>query len=129
MTNYLMSTNTETQDIVDTHVVEVSYFIGRVHTFESKYHEEFPGGWGEFFADFLNGKTDKGNLDYDEWGFLCEHFMKELTQSPFEPPGDCADSQEKPEAYSGFFFCGRSFVRSESIFRETRRNACWLPAL
>ena len=80
-------------------------FLQRISFFEQKYRDKFQGGWVEFYFAHTLGKTDESNLDYDEWAFLCEHFMKELTES-WRPPGGDVNSQEKPELNSGFSFAG-----------------------
>ena len=61
----------------DTHALAPGYFRDRMTYFEQHYRGAYRTGWGEFFAAYSNGLTDKGNLDYDEWAFLCEHFMRE----------------------------------------------------
>jgi hypothetical protein len=86
---------------IDAHALAPGYFHDRMIYFEEQYRQKFQTGWGEFFAAYSNGRTEKGNLDYDEWAFLCEHCMRKLTQ-PFQPPGICVGSREKPETDSGF---------------------------
>ena len=63
------------------HEVEPGYFKIQMERFEQLYHCEFPGGWGEFFNAYSAGTTDQGNLDFEEWAFLCEHFRRELSNS------------------------------------------------
>jgi hypothetical protein len=101
--------------------VEVGYFRHQVDVFANKYQSEFEG-WGDFYARYANGLVDKGNLDYDEWAFLCEHFMKELTVSG-EPPGNSVDLHEKPETFSGFCFLGelRCLIQQLISVRLRRR--------
>jgi hypothetical protein len=89
----------------DAHALAPGYFRDRMTYFEEHYRGTYRTGWGEFFAAYSNGLTEKGNLDYDEWAFLCEHSMRELTQR-FEPPGVCVSFREKPEADSGFSIRG-----------------------
>jgi hypothetical protein len=101
-----------------THVVESGYFRERMHHFEDQYRAAYPRGWGEFFADYSNGKTDEENLDYDEWAFLCEHFMRELTGSS-QPPGDCGESQERPERFSGLSFLGDTICSIQISISQT----------
>jgi len=100
-----MPSNVETAEQFDLAQFEVEegYFIAQVGRYEEKYKEEYPHGWGEFFAAYLSGRADEGNLDYDEWAFLCEHFMSQL----WIPPGDpYSPFHEKPETISGFSFLG-----------------------
>lgn len=89
---------------IDAHALAPEYFRERMSHFENQYHDRFQTGWGEFFAAYSNGLTEKGNLDYDEWAFLCEHFMRKSWQ----PPGICIGSHEKPEIDSGFSIGGRN---------------------
>lgn len=86
-------------------IVQRGYFRSRLDFFEAKYIAAFPRGWGQFFMQYSKGKTPPGNMEYDEWAFLCEHFWEELTQS--WPTGDCENSKEEPEVISGFSFEGR----------------------
>lgn len=88
---------------IDAHALAPEYFDERMTHFEEQYHDKFHDGWGEFFAAYSNGRTEKGNLDYDEWAFLCEHFMRKWAQPCWQqPPGVYAGSREKPEIDSGF---------------------------
>jgi hypothetical protein len=91
---------------IDAHALAPGYFDDRMRQFEEQYRKEFPNGWGEFLAAYSNDRTEKGNLDYDEWAFLCEHFLRNAF--PWQPPGECTDFQEKPELISGFSFGGGS---------------------
>jgi hypothetical protein len=91
---------------INVHALAPGYFDDRMRHFEEQYHKDFPNGWGEFFAAYSNGLTDKGNLDYDEWAFLCEHFLRNAFL--WRPPGECLALQEKPEINSGFSFEGRN---------------------
>jgi hypothetical protein len=89
----------------DAHALAPGYFEERIAQFESQYRDKFPSGWPQFFAAYSSGKLETECLDYDEWAFLCEHFMRELTQT-WQPPGTCVSSREKPEVASGFSFGG-----------------------
>jgi len=91
---------------IDAHALAPGYFDDRMRHFEEQYRKDFPHGSGEFFDAYSNGRTDKGNLDYDEWAFLCEHFLSNAF--PGQPPGECVDIPEKPESISGFSFGGES---------------------
>ncbi len=96
--------------------VDNGYFKEQNTRYEERYRDQFPNGWGEFFAAYSKGEVDKGNLDYDEWAFLCEHFMSQS----WAPPGSSATCHERPEMISGFFVFGRSIVRSRAIFWGAR---------
>jgi hypothetical protein len=85
------------------HVLEPGYFDARRHHFEEQYKSTFPAGSGQFFDAYSNGDTDLGNLDFEEWAFICEHFLVSITES-WCPPSECAKLQEKPESNSGFSF-------------------------
>ena len=93
---------------INAHKVEPGYFKKEWIEFEVKYRSEYPNGWGQFYAEYLKGNTDPCNLDYDEWAFLCEHFMaEELSCGEYGfPPGAATSHQEKPESASGFSFAG-----------------------
>jgi len=104
----------------DVHIVQEQYFRDRWNYFQEVYKNEYPGGWAMFYAAYLNGCTDPANLDYDEWAFLCEHFMRDLTQS-WQPPGNCSDFQEKPEANSGFSFVRQNRCSIRISISETSR--------
>ena len=107
MTNFTSEEMTLQEFCLADHAVEPEYFLNQVKHFEEKYQEQFPEGWNEFYVAYSLGITDKGILDYDEWAFLCQHFMRELTQS-WQPPGEASQAQERPEANSGFSFEGRT---------------------
>ena len=92
------------------HWVATGHFYAQISVYEEMYRESYPEGWGDFLAKYSKGETDPSNLDYDEWAFLCEHFMQRLTQG--EPPGSEVDCQEKPENVSGFSF-GRKVIFGE----------------
>jgi hypothetical protein len=66
---------------ISAHALAPGYFDDRIHHFEEQYRTVFPLGWGEFLDAYSNGRTDKGNLDYDEWAFLCEHFLRDAFHS------------------------------------------------
>lgn len=107
----------------DAHALAPGYFDDRMDHFQKEYRDKFPDGWGQFFADYSCGLTEKGNLDYDEWAFLCEW---KLTQSS-QPPGICVSSHEKPEVDSGFsigegFACLIHFNTS-TVWRRPSANA------
>jgi len=93
---------------IDAHGLAPEYFEQRLGQFEKQYREKFPKGWPEFYAAYSKGDTDVNNLDFDEWAFLCEHFLRKKTQT-WQPPGMCVSSSEKPEAVSGFSFVGGGF--------------------
>lgn len=87
--------------------VEAGYFKTQMDRFEEMYRTEFPSGWGEFFAAYSIGQVDKTNLDYDEWAFLCEHFMYQSWA--WDPPEDPTDPhREKSETISGFSVLGEN---------------------
>jgi len=123
--NNSISENTTNQCFdLSSYEVEPGYFQEQSLEYEKKYKREFPGGWGEFFGLYSSGRTDKGNLDYDEWAFLCEHFMiQELTHSS-SPPGKRDSCREEPETISGFSFAGEAFVRPYSVLRNCKANSC-----
>jgi hypothetical protein len=98
-------------------VVQSGYFRDRMSYFQEHYKDKFPKGWGEFFAAYSNRCTDEGNLDYDEWAFLCEHFMRERTS--WQPPENCAESREKPETISGFYFVWGKTCLTQIYILET----------
>ena len=106
MTNINGQTIAAEDAYLTAHEVAPGYFLERVRFFERKYQTEFQGGWGDFLGAYTQGRTDQANLDFDEWAFFCEHFMRELTESWRRPPVGCSDSLEKPEANSGFSFIG-----------------------
>jgi hypothetical protein len=84
---------------IDAHALAPEYFSNRMSYFEERFHDKFPTGWGGFFEAYSDGLTEAGNLDYDEWAFLCEHFLRK----PWQPPGICfGGPHEKPETDSGF---------------------------
>jgi hypothetical protein len=131
MNNFLSTSNMSRTDErgssnysdMASHVMARGHFREKIEAYQDTYRNQFPGGWGEFFAAYSKRLTPKGNLDYDEWAFLCEHFMEELTQSG--PPGDCDHFHEKPESTSGFFI-GGSVVRLASVLSKSRRCSCRL---
>jgi len=102
----LNSSTTAEKGFLSAYEVDSIAFLDRISFFEQKYQAQFQGGWSEFYLAYTTGQVDGSNLDYDEWAFLCEHFMKELTES-WRPPGFCVDSQERPETNSGLSFAGR----------------------
>lgn len=108
---------------VDAHALAPEYFDDRMHHFEEMYHKTFPGGWGEFFDAYSNGHTEKGNLDFDEWAFLCEHFLRKLTRA-WQPPGVCVDFLEKPETVSGFSIVGGTscLMRLDTLLLWTEKS-------
>lgn len=106
MNNFTVNT-VETFNLSE-HQVNSDHFKGRVLYFEKKYRDEFEGGSEDFLVSYKNNLTDPGNLDYDEWAFLCEQFMEERGQY-WPPPGDFVNHQEKPEIISGFSFSGDTF--------------------
>jgi hypothetical protein len=108
---------------VDAHALAPGYFNDRMTYFEEQFKDKFPTGWGEFFAAYSIGKTEKGNLDYDEWAFLCEHFLRKLTQ-PWEPPGICVSSREKPEIDSGFSIEGGCHWLNRPLIRFDTLTSC-----
>lgn len=105
---------------LNSYAVAPGYFHSQLLCFEEKYREEFKDGWGQFYAAYLKGLTNKSNLDYDEWAFLCEHFLKESWQ----PPGRCTEFHEEPEKSSRAFLLEFTFVRSAPLFRDSRANDC-----
>jgi hypothetical protein len=104
MTNNIGQNIAGEDSYLTAHEVAPGYFLERIRFFEQKYQNEFRS-WRDFLVAYTLGRTDQDNLDYDEWAFLCEHFMEELTQ-PLRPPSGCADFQEKPEINSGFSIKG-----------------------
>jgi hypothetical protein len=106
MTNFISFDVATDEAYLAAHEVKREQLFNRVGFFEAKYRDVFPGGWRDFLVAYTLRRTDHDNLDYDEWAFLCEQFEKELTE-PWRPPDSCADSQEKPEATSGFSFGGQ----------------------
>lgn len=86
------------------HVLEPGYFAEQMRRFEKLYKAEFRDGW-EFYDAYSNGCTDPGNLDFEEWSFICEHLLGEFTKSR-QPPGECVSVNEEPESNSGFSFGG-----------------------
>ncbi len=123
MNNFLTHSLDDAFDL-SAHTVKPGHFRSRLDFLEQKYRLEFKEGWGEFFAMYSKGRTPKGNLDYDEWAFLCEHFMEELTQT-WPPGGYCEEFQERPEAISGFSFAGRGFC----LIRKSTSVLCSEPSL
>jgi len=105
MTNFISFDVATDEAYLAAHEVKREHFLSRVSFFEGKYRDAFPGGWRDFLVAYTLRRTDHDNLDYDEWAFLCEQFERELTE--WRPPDSCADSQEKPEATSGFSFWGQ----------------------
>lgn len=91
---------------INVHALAPGYFDERMRHFEDQYRQEFRHGSGEFLDAYSKGRTDKGNLDYDEWAFLCEHFLRNAFSG--QPPNEDVVNQEKPEMISGFSFEGES---------------------
>lgn len=104
--------------------VDSGYFKEQIGRYEEQYRAEYPHGWGQFFAAYSNGETDKGNLDYDEWAFLCEHFMRQSWTPPANLRAEC---NGKPETNSGFFFVGAKYcsilTRTSPDFPGSSANA------
>ena len=100
-----MSSQVETVEQFDLASFEVDsgYFKSQIAAFAEKYRSLYPNGWGQFYAAYLNKQTDQENLDYDEWAFLCEHFMSQLWTPPLSPS---LPLHEKPEITSGFSILG-----------------------
>ncbi len=96
---------TDTKSALSVTFVQASYFLERIQQFEIKYKNKY-NGWGEFLSAYSNGQVDRDNSDFDEWAFLCEHFMEDLIQSGDDtgPPGAKGYAPQKPESDSGFFF-------------------------
>jgi hypothetical protein len=96
---------TDTMGALSVDFVQPSYFLGRIQQFEIKYKNEY-NGWGEFLSAYSKGQVDRDNSDFDEWAFLCEHFMENLIESGDDvgPPGAKGYAPQKPESDSGFFF-------------------------
>lgn len=84
------------------HTLDPGYFDARMRHFEEKYKAEFRDGW-EFYDAYSNGRTDTGNLDFEEWSFVCEQLLGAMTES-WQPPGKCAIVYERPELNSGLSF-------------------------
>jgi hypothetical protein len=82
------------------HTLDPGYFDARMRHFEEKYRSDFRGGSGEFFEAYSNGRADPGNLDFEEWSFLCEHFLRAVER----PPGECDTFHVGPELISGLSF-------------------------
>ena len=98
------------------YAVEPEYFRTRLSFFEEKYKDQFDKGWSQFFTAYSKNELSPDNLDYDEWGFLCEQMLYELTES--SPPNGCADSKERPDIDSGLSYWRTGFiVRSRYTFR------------
>lgn len=87
--------------------VQDDYFLIRIREFEIQYHNDFQD-WGDFYAQYSKGTLDKNNFDYDEWAYLCRHFMSALIEGE-DPPGPKVESAQKPESDSGFCFVGRLY--------------------
>ena len=95
--------------------VQSDYFLERIQQFEIKYKDEY-NGWGAFLSDYSKGLADRDNSDFDEWAFLCEHFLEDLIESGDDtgPPGAKKYAPQKPESDSGF-----SFLESKCSTRST----------
>jgi hypothetical protein len=119
---------------VDAHAVAPGYFDDRIAHFEQQFRNEFPQGWPEFYAAYSIGNVERTNLDYDEWAFLCEHFLRKLTET-WQPPGACVGSPEKPEIDSGFSIGGgclwlnRPLTPFDILTSCKRRSTRALPAM
>ena len=86
------------------HALDPGYFADQMRRFEEQYKAEFQDGWA-FYDAYSNGLTDPGNLDFEEWSFVCEHLLGAITES-WQPPGECAMVIDRPESNSGFSFGG-----------------------
>jgi hypothetical protein len=84
------------------YVVESGYLRSRIELFEEKYRDKFSMGWSEFYIAYSKNELPQDNLDYDEWGFLCEQMLYEQTES--SPPNGCVDYKERPETDSGLSY-------------------------
>jgi hypothetical protein len=113
-----MYSQVDTSDQFDLASFEVDsgYVKSQIDLYEEKYRAEFSHGWGEFFAAYSKGLTDNSNLDYDEWAFLCEHFMHQSWTPPERLEMIC---HERPEAISGLSILGGSYCL---IPMRTSRN-------
>lgn len=98
------------------HFVQASYFLDRIHEFETKYQNKWQG-WGEFLSDYSKDRVDHDNSDLDEWAFLCNHFMADLIESGRDtgPPGAKRYTPQKPESDSGFCFLERTCSTLKTI--------------
>lgn len=110
--------NQTTKTEFSVNFVQASYFLGRIHEFEVKYRDQWQG-WGEFLSDYSKKRVDRDNSDFDEWAFLCNHFMADLIQSGHDtgPPGDKRYAPQKPESDSGFCFLETDCSTHRSISR------------
>ena len=66
--------------------VQSDYFLVRIREFEMRYRNAFEN-WEHFYAEYSKGTLDKNNSDYDEWAFLCTHFMSQLIDGEGPPGG------------------------------------------
>ena len=99
-------TNITVNSELSVNFVQSGYFLNRVHEFEAKYSDQWEN-WLEFLAEYRcrNNSVDFGNSDFDEWAFLCEHFMPDLLrQDPDRSPPDADISSRRPEIDSGLCF-------------------------
>ena len=90
------------------HALPQGYFDQLLAGFEEQFKSAFPSGWPEFYAKYSSGELDPGNVEYEEWAFVCEHFLREHTRT-CEPPGMGINSREEPESNSGSSFGGKQF--------------------
>lgn len=119
--------NTESYDSMGFQVVDGGYFGQRVHEMAEKYRDSFPGGWTEFLAKHSKGETDPNNYDFDEWAFVCDHYIQTvLDTSP--PMASCSAKLEGPESISGLSLLWRasSLVFPEGLHGEPQRRQCGL---
>jgi hypothetical protein len=100
------------------HALPLGYFENKLNELEEQNRSDFPNGWPEFYAKYSKGELDGANLEYDEWAFVCEHFLRDHTR-PCEPPGISINACEEPELSSGFSFGGRCLC---SILSHTSKS-------
>ena len=84
------------------HALDPGYFAEQMRRFEEQYKTKFRDGW-EFYDAYSKGCTDPGNLDFEEWSFVCEHLLGAFTKY-WQPPGECVNVHEGPESISGLSF-------------------------
>jgi len=115
--NFIDTTSGTREELaLSAYTVDAGYLRSRLEFFATKYVGEF-NHWSKFYAAYTRKELPYGNLDYEEWAFLCEQMLYEQTES--SPPGNCLDSDERPDTDSGLSYWRTRLVRSSRLFRQS----------